>query len=371
MSTEQKSGGDARLGARVRSRLGETGWIRTRAVLSLGMVLGLGAVGTMAAWSDSATATTGMFSTSSVQLKVDNQRPAHQFTELKRNSMLPGQSEAGALTVQNTGTANFQWAVSATATGSSALIGKLKVSLHQTGANDGKYLFRTDHRDAASVLREPDTRLWPITRCRCFGAGVHQGDRRFDRGSDGAVQDRRSGLQLHRNGAVIIAMDSPDEEVSVGRSRGKEIALNVAAVAGLICIIATLASLIFGIKPLVFRSGSMEPAISTGALALAKTVPATELAVGDVISVDNDQGVRITHRVVELESAGADTVLATLKGDANNVADRLPYTITEADRVFISVGGLGYVVAWLSSPLATFLGGGLVGAVLGHRIWTN
>ena len=90
MSTEQKSGGDARLGARVRSRLGETGWIRTRAVLSLGMVLGLGAVGTMAAWSDSATATTGMFSTSSVQLKVDNQRPAHQFTELKRNSMLPG-----------------------------------------------------------------------------------------------------------------------------------------------------------------------------------------------------------------------------------------------------------------------------------------
>ncbi len=32
--------------------------------------------------------------------------------------------------------------------------------------------------------------------------------------------------------------------------------------------------------------------------------------------------------------------------------------------MFISVGGLGYVVAWLSSPLATFLGGGLVGAVL-------
>ncbi|OYD66699.1 signal peptidase [Rhodococcus sp. OK302] len=147
-------------------------------------------------------------------------------------------------------------------------------------------------------------------------------------------------------------------------NRGKEIALNVAAVAGLICIIATLASLLFGIKPLVFRSGSMEPEISTGALALAKTVPATELAVGDVISVDNDQGVRITHRVVELEPAGANTVLATLKGDANNVADQMPYTITEADRVFFSVGGLGYVVAWLSSPLAIFLGGGLVGAVL-------
>jgi signal peptidase len=159
-------------------------------------------------------------------------------------------------------------------------------------------------------------------------------------------------------------MVGTDEEVTVERSRGKEIALNVAAVAGLICIIATLASLLFGIKPLVFRSGSMEPVISTGAMAYAKTVPATELDVGDVISVDNDQGVRITHRVVELEPAGTDTVLATLKGDANSTPDRLPYTITEADRVFFSVGGLGYVVAWLSSPLATFLGGGLVGAVL-------
>ncbi len=99
---------------------------------------------------------------------------------------------------------------------------------------------------------------------------------------------------------MIIAMDSTDEEVTVGRSRGKEIALNVAAVAGLICIIATLASLIFGIKPLVFRSGSMEPAISTGALALAKTVPATELAVGDVISVRFRESDGASDRPAEL-----------------------------------------------------------------------
>jgi signal peptidase len=159
-------------------------------------------------------------------------------------------------------------------------------------------------------------------------------------------------------------MTITDESASRGRSRGKEIALNVAAIAGLICIIATLASLMFGIKPLVFRSGSMSPEISTGALAFAKTVPATELAVGDVVSVYNDQGVRITHRVDNLELTGGEEVVATLKGDANNAPDRLPYTIMEADRVFFHIGGLGYIVAWLSSPLATFLGGGLVGAVL-------
>ncbi|MBM4653634.1 signal peptidase I [Rhodococcus hoagii] len=159
-------------------------------------------------------------------------------------------------------------------------------------------------------------------------------------------------------------MTVTDESATPVRSRGKEIALNVAATAGLICIIATLASVLFGIKPLVFRSGSMSPQISTGALALAKTVPATELAVGDVISVNNDQGVRITHRVYALEPPGGEAVVATLKGDDNNAPDSLPYTITEADRVFFHVGGLGYVVAWLSSPLAIFLGGGLVGAVL-------
>lgn len=159
-------------------------------------------------------------------------------------------------------------------------------------------------------------------------------------------------------------MTITDESASRGRSRGKEIALDVAAIAGLICIIATLASLVFGIKPLVFRSGSMSPEISTGALAFAKTVPAAELAVGDVVSVYNDQGVRITHRVDSLASTGEEEVVATLKGDANNAPDRLPYTIIEADRVFFHIGGLGYIVAWLSSPLATFLGGGLVGAVL-------
>lgn len=149
-----------------------------------------------------------------------------------------------------------------------------------------------------------------------------------------------------------------------GRSRAREIALNLGAIAGLICIVATVLSLAFGIKPLVFRSGSMAPQISTGALALAKTVPANELAVGDVISVDNAQGVRITHRVVDLQHVGGGAASVTLKGDANNVDDPQPYTVTEADRVFFHVGGLGYVVAWLSSPMAIFLGGALTGAVL-------
>lgn len=145
---------------------------------------------------------------------------------------------------------------------------------------------------------------------------------------------------------------------------GRELALTIGAVAGLICVLAAAASMLFGIKPLVFRSGSMSPEITTGSLALARTVPATDLVVGDVVSVVNSQGTRITHRVYDFESQAGNSVAVTLKGDANTQPDTEPYLITEADRIFFSVGGLGYAVEWLSSPLAIFLGGAMVGGLV-------
>lgn len=160
-----------------------------------------------------------------------------------------------------------------------------------------------------------------------------------------------------------IAATSPRATPSVARTT-REIALTVGAIAGLICIIATVAGLLFSVKPLVFRSGSMSPEITTGSLALARTVPASELSVGDIVSVENSAGTRITHRVHAIEPLSNNTVSATLKGDANSAPDAAPYVIAEADRVFWSAGGLGYIVAWLSSSTAIFLGGALVGALL-------
>lgn len=156
---------------------------------------------------------------------------------------------------------------------------------------------------------------------------------------------------------------SPRKSLSAAKA-GREIALTIGAVAGLVCIVATIAGLLFGIKPLIFRSGSMSPEITTGSLALSRNVSATELQVGDVVSVENAQGTRITHRVHVLQPQSGSTVIVTLKGDANQHPDIEPYAITEADRVFVSVPGLGYAVAWLSSPVAIFLGGAFVGAMM-------
>ncbi len=144
----------------------------------------------------------------------------------------------------------------------------------------------------------------------------------------------------------------------------REVALTVGAIAGLICIVATVVALLFDVKPLIFRSGSMSPEITTGSLALARTVPVNELSVGDIVSVETSDGSRITHRVYAIETQTDNASSVTLKGDANADPDIEPYVITEADRVFWSAGGLGYIAAWLSSSTAIFLGGALVGALL-------
>lgn len=108
----------------------------------------------------------------------------------------------------------------------------------------------------------------------------------------------------------------------------------------------------------------MSPAINTGALAFARTVPASEIQVGDIVSVFDSQGTRITHRVETIEQQGNNLAIAQLRGDANPVTDPGPYVITEADRVFFSINRLGYVAVWLSGPSGLVLGAIAVGGLL-------
>jgi len=140
----------------------------------------------------------------------------------------------------------------------------------------------------------------------------------------------------------------------------RELLLTVGAVVGTVCIVATVAMVAFDMKPLVFRSGSMSPAIDTGALAYAKGTSVGDLKPGDIVSVENSSGTRITHRITAIEPNGSRAAL-TLKGDANEDADAAPYVVSSADRVVFSIPWAGYVVAWLSGPIGIFAGGLLVG----------
>lgn len=138
----------------------------------------------------------------------------------------------------------------------------------------------------------------------------------------------------------------------------RELALTVGAVAGVLCVVFTLLGAFVGVRPLVFTSGSMAPSIATGDLAVTRPVPLSRVSAGDVVSVFDAQGTRVTHRVVSLDPL-------RLKGDANAVVDPLPYVVEQVDLVLFSVPAGGYVLTWLSSPPATML----LGAYLVFVVW--
>ncbi|MBY4129697.1 hypothetical protein HQO83_14965 [Rhodococcus fascians] len=78
---------------------------RARAIMSIGIVLGLGAVGTLAAWSDTATATSGTFTTGRLDIKVgtpavDNDPPLFATT-LANPAIFPGDTVSAGLLVAN------------------------------------------------------------------------------------------------------------------------------------------------------------------------------------------------------------------------------------------------------------------------------
>jgi len=87
---------------------------RTRALLSTGVVLGLGSVTTLAYWTDSATLTGGTFASGTIDLRLDGSDtdPASFSTAFAMSAMSPGQSKAVVVPVQNNGSVTVTYVAS-------------------------------------------------------------------------------------------------------------------------------------------------------------------------------------------------------------------------------------------------------------------
>ncbi|MEJ6489902.1 signal peptidase I [Leucobacter sp. USCH14] len=132
----------------------------------------------------------------------------------------------------------------------------------------------------------------------------------------------------------------------------RSILLNFAAVIGVLSILLVVITLASGLRPLVVISGSMEPGIPTGSLILTPTVPASELAVGDVVTVPRPDGLGpVTHRIIAIEPAAEGGTQLKLQGDANASPDPQPSTVAEAGLLQFTVPYLGAVVQAVRSPL--------------------
>lgn len=132
--------------------------------------------------------------------------------------------------------------------------------------------------------------------------------------------------------------------------------LNVGAALGVVCLVAAGLGAVLGVTPIAFRSDSMAPAIASGDLALTKTVSAGDVGEGDIVSVTDRRGSRVTHRVVEVEPYGS-SIRLTLQAEDSAVPDAETYDVTEVERVFMSIPLLGYVFGPAGGRVAIGIGG--------------
>ncbi|GAA0310155.1 S26 family signal peptidase [Kineococcus aurantiacus] len=151
------------------------------------------------------------------------------------------------------------------------------------------------------------------------------------------------------------------------RHWAREGLLTTAAAGGLLCLLALAAAVFLDTTLVLFRTGSMSPAMPAGAVAVVRAVPAAEVAVGDVVTVERPGALPVTHRVTATAADPAGppaSRLLTLKGDANASADPRPYAVERVRRVVVSAPHLGSWIDRARSPVAlglTTLGvGGLV-----------
>jgi signal peptidase len=148
--------------------------------------------------------------------------------------------------------------------------------------------------------------------------------------------------------------------------------LTLLALLGTVCIACVLASALFSVSFVVFRTGSMEPAYPVGAMAAVREVPASSLEPGDVATVQRAAGsVPVTHRVVSVtrDQESTDGAVLILKGDANKSEDPVEYRVTSARKMLFSVPGVGSWVMGLRSPWA--IGGStvLLAVLVGWVFW--
>lgn len=101
----------------------------------------------------------------------------------------------------------------------------------------------------------------------------------------------------------------------------------------------------------VVLSGSMEPELSPGDVVVVRSVPPERIQEGDAITFRDEEGDRITHRVVEKRTT-EDGVVYRTKGDANDYPD--PELVSHSQvlgSVWFHVPAVGRFFYFVQRPL--------------------
>lgn len=119
-----------------------------------------------------------------------------------------------------------------------------------------------------------------------------------------------------------------------------------------LALVASKLPITGAIKVFVVKSGSMQPAIKTGSVVVAR--PKKEYKIGDVItfkSIENNRVAPVTHRVFDIKISNGNPVYIT-KGDANNGPDAREIRNYEIiGKVFFHIPYVGFAVDAIKKPI--------------------
>ncbi len=107
---------------------------------------------------------------------------------------------------------------------------------------------------------------------------------------------------------------------------------------------------VFGIKPFMVLSGSMETEIRIGDLILTRVVDPSTLKADDIIAFRDAEGTVTTHRIIDIVVQEGVTYFIT-KGDNNNSQDRNLVEYKDVEGIYIGrIPGLGSIMKSVSEP---------------------
>ncbi|WP_226531459.1 signal peptidase I [Microbacterium paraoxydans] len=169
------------------------------------------------------------------------------------------------------------------------------------------------------------------------------------------TQTTRRGARAQAEG--LRADDGTMAPASV-RARGRtgraigDALLWLAALAGVVCIVLVVLAFTAQITLIMFRTGSMSPTIPAGSVAVVQRIPASGIAVGDVVTVDRAGELPVTHRVTAIEpGVMPEERIITMRGDANASEDPFPYTVSSVRIVLFSIPGIATLIVGMGNPV--------------------
>lgn len=107
---------------------------------------------------------------------------------------------------------------------------------------------------------------------------------------------------------------------------------------------------IFPIKPLAIATGSMEPTISIGDIAIIKKCNINDIKVGDIIEYRKDN-ISVVHRVIDVVQEGGEFHI-TAKGDNNDTVDKQILEEQLLGKYLFKIKYLGYPAVWMANAKA-------------------